>query len=185
MSRSRDSMARLAVVGVAAVVLAGCSETSREATPVEPATTVEPATIAWDDMRPATLMVCPVAQEASVRAEIRPEGGTVSLGGHSVYFPPGAVPEPVEVKLTVPASEFVEVDIQVNGQEHYRLARPVLATLSYARCGSVALRSRRITVWHIDGQTRQPVERMASLDDRASGSVTFVTNHFSGYALAD
>jgi hypothetical protein len=185
MSRSRDSMARLAVAGVAAVVLAGCSETPREALPVEPETPVEPAAIAWTDMRPGKLMVCPVAQEASVRARITPQGGTISLGGHSVYFPPGAVREPVEVKLTVPASKYVEVDIQVNGQEHYRLARPVLATLSYARCGATAWRNRPLSVWHVDGHTRRPLERMASLDDRASRSVTFVTNHFSGYALAD
>jgi hypothetical protein len=178
-------MARLAVAGVAAVVLTGCSETSREATPVEPATPVESATIAWEDIGPTTLMVCSVAQEASVRAQIGPEGGTVSLSGHRVHFPPGAVHEPVEVKLTVPASEYVEVDIQVNGQEHYRLARPVVATLSYGRCGPAALGSREITVWYIDGETRQPIERMASLDDRASRTITFLTNHFSGYALAD
>ena len=185
MSRSRDSMARLAVAGVATVLLAGCGETPRAATPVEPATSTEPTALVWTDMRPGELMVCSVAQESSVRATIRPEGGTISLGGHSIYFPPGAVPEPVEVKLTVPASRHVEVDIQVNGQEHYRLARPVLATLSYARCGATALHGRPLTVWHIDGQTRRPIESMPSLDDRASRSVTFVTNHFSGYALAN
>jgi len=178
MSRSRDSMARLAVVWFAAV-LVGCAEEPRDAMPVEPAVTAQVG------VRTLRTLDCPITQENAVRTEIRPEGGMVSVAGHSVYFPPGAVHEPVQVKLTVPVSKGVEVDIEVNGQAHYELARPVLATLSYGRCGPAALGSREITVWYIDGETRQPIERMASLDDRASRTITFLTNHFSGYALAD
>jgi len=181
MSRSRDLMASLAVVaGFAALVLAGCGEAPQEALPVEPA-------LDRVAMRPEISLggplTCSVAEESTVRAEIRPEGGTVSLGGHSVYFPPGAVLEPVEVKLTVPASPYVEVDIQVNGQEHYQLARPVLATLSYERCEQASLRGGSLSAWYMDGRTRRLVERMGSLHDRANRSVSFVTNHFSGYVL--
>lgn len=181
MNRSRDLMASLAVVvGFGAVVLTACGEAPQEALPVEPALDrVAMRPEAW----PRAALACSVAEESAVRAEIRPEGGTVSLHGHSVYFPPGAVLEPVVVKLTVPASRYVEVDIQVNGQEHYQLARPVLATLSYERCEPSSLPRGSLSAWHIDGRTRRPVERMGSLHDRANRSVSFVTNHFSGYAL--
>ena len=176
MSRSRDLMAGLAVAVVAAYVFTGCGEGSQEAAPVEPELT------RVSSLSALTAPLCPVAEESSVRAEILPRGGTVSLHGHSVYFPPGAVREPVEVKLTVPASQYVEVDIQVNGQEHYRLARPVLATLSYERCDAEALRGR-FAVWHVDGRSHRLLERMGSLDDEANRSVSFVTNHFSRYVV--
>lgn len=182
MSRSRDLMASLAVMGFAAVALTGCGEAPRDALPVEPGldrVAVRP------EVPLAAPLVCAVAEENAVRAKIRPEGGTVSLHGHSIYFPPGAVREPVEVKLTVPASRYVEVDIQVNGQEHYRLARPVLAMLSYGRCGSAAVPGGPLTVWHVDDATRRPIERMSSLDDRGSRTVSFVTKHFSGFVIAN
>ncbi|SRR5690606_4921820 len=180
MSRSRDLMAGLAVAAVAAYVFTGCGEASQEAAPVEPELTRVSSLSAL--MAP----LCPVTEESSVRAEILPRGGIVSLHGHSVYFPPGAVSEPVQVKLTVPASQYVEVDIEVNGQEHYQLARPVLATLSYERCGQEALRGGGpLVVWHVDGTSRRPLERMGSLNDRMSRSVSFVTNHFSRFVIAN
>src|SRR5690606_36040893 len=85
MSRSRDLMAGLAVAAVAAYVFTGCGEGSQEAAPVEPELT------RVSSLSALTAPLCPVAEESSVRAEILPRGGTVSLHGHSVYFPPGAV----------------------------------------------------------------------------------------------
>ena len=180
MSRSRDLMSSLVVAGVTALVLVGCRDVQENALPVEPPS----AEIA---VRPEALLarrlVCPITTENAVRAEIGPNGGTVALGGHSVHFPPGAVAEPVQVKLTVPASRHVEVDISVNGREHYRLARPVLVTMSYDRCGANLPAGGRMTVWHYDRSTERLLEQMGSLDDRASRSVSFVTNHFSGWVV--
>lgn len=176
MRRSRDSMARLAVVWFAAV-LVGCAEEPRDAMPVEPAVTAQVG------VRTLRTLDCPITQENAVRTEIRPEGGMVSVAGHSVYFPPGAVHEPVQVKLTVPVSKGVEVDIEVNGQAHYELARPVLATLSYGRCERAAQGNRSLAVWHVDERSGQLLEEMPSLHDRASRSVSFVTNHFSRFVF--
>lgn len=175
MSRSRDLMVGL-VAAVAACVFAGCGEAPKEAAPLEP------ELMPVSSLSATAAPVCPVAEESSVRGQILPQGGIVSLHGHSIYFPPGAVREPVEVKLTVPASPYVEVDIQVNGQEHYRLARPVLATLSYERCDGEALQGR-LAVAHVDGRSRRLLQRMSSLHDEANRSVSFVTNHFSGYVI--
>lgn len=180
MSRSRDLMTSLVVAGVAALVLAGCRDAQQNALPVEPARSdvaVRPEALL------ARRLACPIAEENSVRADIGPNGGTVALHGHSVHFPPGAVMMPVEVELTVPASQHVEVDITVNGEESFRLARPVLVTVSYDRCGAQAPAGGRMTAWHYDRATERLLEEMGGLDDPASRSVSFVTNHFSGWVL--
>jgi len=40
-----------------------------------------------------------------------------------------------------------------------------------------------MTVWYYDRSGERLLEEMASLDDRASRSVSFLTNHFSGWVV--
>src|SRR5690606_42084232 len=114
-----------------------------------------------------------------VRAGTGSMGGTLALHGHSVYFPPGAVMMPVEVELTVPASQHVEVDITVNGEESFRLARPVLVPVSYDRCGAQAPAGGRMTAWHYDRATARLLEELGGRDDPASRAVSCGTSHFA------
>jgi hypothetical protein len=180
-SRSRDLMTSLMVAaGVTAFVLVGCQDERENASPVEP---VQADLAVSPQALLARRLACPSGEERSVRAEIGPNGGTVALGGHAVFFPPGAVREPVQVTLSVPASPHVELDVRVNGREHYRLARPVLVTMSYDRCGVLFPAGGRKTVWYYDRSTERLLEEMPTLDNPATRSVSFVTNHFSGWVI--
>jgi hypothetical protein len=39
-------------------------------------------------------------------------------------------------------------------------------------------------VWHIDPLTKTFLEDMGGVDDKVARTVTFSTDHFSGYAIA-
>jgi hypothetical protein len=107
----------------------------------------------------------------------------VSLDGHSVLFPPNALPGPTTVTLTVPASRYVEITIHAEGVDYFPVVKPIV-TISYARCNRFDVLLKPLTAWYIDSETKELLEKMLSVDNKLTRSVTFPTNHFSGYAVA-
>jgi hypothetical protein len=130
------------------------------------------------------LVECPTQQSQSATAIVGAVGGTVSIGATSVVFPAGALTGAATIELTVPASRFVEIELKVNGQAHAQFALPVVVTIDYSRCGS-NLSQKTLTVWNIDVATKALLENMGGLDDKLTHTISFSTNHFSGYAVAD
>lgn len=136
--------------------------------------------------QPAALIVCPSSETHSASGVVTPElGGTVAVGAFSITLPAGAVSEERTITVTVPASRFLEVDIRVEGFEHFQFEQPAVVTLDYSRCGVVAGGSQPLTAWYIDGATKTLLEQMGGVDDKVSRTVTFVTPHLSGYAVAN
>jgi len=131
----------------------------------------------------ATLLSCPAAAANSASAVIGPRGGVLSVAGNALAVAPGAVRQPTAFTLVVPASPVVQVEIHAAGQEHYRFARPVAVSISYARCDDASLPASRLGAWWIDTATAQQLGVMAGIDDRAHRRVTFITDHLSGYAV--
>jgi hypothetical protein len=130
------------------------------------------------------LLECPSSEAQQTSAVIDIDGGTVSLGGTSIVLPASAVLSPTTIELTIPASRYMEVEITANGGEHFNFLRSVLVTVDYSRCTS-APRWEPLSAWYIDSDTKALLQRMLSVDNKLTRSVTFSTGHLSGYALAN
>jgi len=134
---------------------------------------------------PPRILWCPTSETATQSAVVDALGGLVSAGGTTISIPAGALLGPTNVTVTVPASNYMEVDISVEGVDHFLFELPVAVTVSYARCARFRTFFGVVTAWHIDSETKALLEAMPSVDNKLARSVTFITGHLSGYALAN
>jgi hypothetical protein len=132
------------------------------------------------------LVECRTDETLKTSAVIDPEAPTtISLGGTQVVFPVGAVLNRTTIELTIPASKYVEIQVRANGAEHfYDLQLPVTITIDYSRCTRTDVLSKPLTAWYIDSETKELLQPMGGVDNKLTRSVTFTTDHFSGYAIA-
>jgi hypothetical protein len=111
--------------------------------------------------------------------------GEVTLGGHRITVPPEALPPGAwVVTLTAPASKYVEIEAYVFGLPASTFLQPVEVVIDYSRCSRSNIDRDPLRVWYIDSVTKEPLEDMGGVDDKVARTVTFFTNHFSGYAVA-
>jgi hypothetical protein len=134
--------------------------------------------------RPARLIECPSTETQQTSAVIDVDGGALSLGGTRVVLPASAVLSPTTIELTIPASQYMEIEVTANGGEHFNFLRSVVVTIDYSRCGSTPT-FRPLSAWYIDSDSKDLLQRMPSDDNKLTRSVTFTTGHLSGYALAN
>ena len=130
------------------------------------------------------LLSCPTDEAQSTSALIGVDGGTLSLGGTSVTLPLGALLEPTTVELSIPAGQYMEVDLTVNGGQHTTFPQPVVVTIDYSRCNRYSTLFKLLSVWNIDPSTKALLENMGGIDNKLTQSITFSTLHFSGFAIA-
>lgn len=130
------------------------------------------------------LLECPVETTRSTSGLIGATGGTIALDGHSITLLPGAVLRPSRFTLTVPASRHVEVDIDVAARDDFRFLVPAEITLSYQRCDE-DVEADELTVWHIDDMSGELLEPMGGDPDPENRSITFTSNHLSGFIIAN
>jgi hypothetical protein len=131
----------------------------------------------------AQLLVCPSTQSFTASAVIGREGGSLSVGGATMTLPQKAVNRPTLFTMTVPASQYVEVEIVAEDRPHFNFDKRVSITLDYSRCGAEA-DEKPLTAWHIDPRSKDLLEQMPGRKDRRDNNVSFGTDHLSGYALA-
>lgn len=172
--------------GVAAG-LTSCGDSSVTAPPAAPRTAAPSSSLLggllgglWGTPK---LIECPSTETLQTSAVIDAAGGTLSLGGTRIVLPAYAVLSPTTVELTIPASRYMEVELTANGGQHFLFERAIFVTVDYSRCGDEA--DKPLSVWYIDSDTKALLQRMLSLDNKFGRSITFVTGHFSGYALAN
>ena len=132
-----------------------------------------------------SLIECPTNVVRSASTTIHPTGGELTLGGHKVVVPAGAVLVPVTITLSEPISNYMEISVRVNGAEHHEFHIPVTITLSYARCTRSNVDKLKLNVWHIDETTKAFLNNMGGDDDKVARAITFSTGHFSGYVVAE
>jgi hypothetical protein len=132
-----------------------------------------------------SLLICPTNDTSSRAGTISPLGGLVSLDGHKVKVPLGGLLFPTTIEITEPASQYVEIALTANGLPHFDFELPVLVTVSYARCNRSNIDDHELEVWYIDSETHELLEPMGGIDNKLTRSISFFTNHFSGYAIAD
>ena len=133
----------------------------------------------------STLLECPTDQTKSVTGTIDILGGTLTLDGHSISLPAGAVLLPTTFTLTVPASNYMAISITANGQHSFQFEKAVSVTISYQRCSRSNISKSDLTAWHYDSATNTLLEHMGGSDNKISRAVTFGTTHLSEYVLAN
>lgn len=136
-------------------------------------------------LKEPALIQCPTNETVYSTAIVGPLGGLVDVGGTSIQIPAGALLSPATVTVTIPQSQFMEIDISVQGVEHFVFELPVTVTLSYARCARGNIDLTPLNVWYIDSDTKALLELMGGVDDKLLRAVTFTTDHLSGYAVAN
>ena len=178
MNRPLRQIRRVAAVWLSLAVVA-CS-------PDSPLTAPEPtfdASVTSLESGP-TPLVCQMRRERSATMRIGPLGGSVNVGGTRMVVPAGAVAEPTDFVLTLPASSTLELDISAAGHEHFRFARPVTVTVSYAHCKSDAALAEQLSAWYVDSESGAFLQDMGAIDSKRAKALTFETDHLSGYAIA-
>jgi hypothetical protein len=135
----------------------------------------------------------PAPGDLSISGLISVGGGQLSLLGHTINVPAGAVDRPTLFALTVLPTGYIEVNLvasvtdllggllDVGGQG---FLKPVPVTLSYDRATNVVDPSR-LTILRVNsllGYGRYEV--MPSRIDRSSRTVTTELDHFSRYVIA-
>lgn len=179
----RRPLASAAVLAVSLVTLLSCSET----TAVDSGSAPDEASTSSLFGSAPKLVECPTSETQSTTAQIGVDGGLLQLGGTSVMIPIGALLGDTEFTLTVPASRYVEVQIEAQGHEGQRFdfELPVVVSVDYSRCSRSNILRAPLAAWYIDDDTKQLLEEMVSIDDKLLQRVTFTTGHLSTYAIAE
>ena len=109
----------------------------------------------------------------------------MAVGRNVVSVPEDALTSVTEIRLEVPAGEHARVELSANGLPHYQFLAPIVITLDYARCPMEQIARGPLSVWLIDSETGELLQNMRGIDNRALREITFETDHFSGYAIAN
>lgn len=176
------SIRRVTLAALAAAFTA-CSEPT--APPPSPPPSARPL-LFLPDFSNSGLIVCRTETSQSASALLTALGGEVSVAGFRVIVPPNALPLEglFRVTLTVPASKYVEIEVRVNGLPHFAFAQPITVVLDYSRCTRSDIDHAPLRAWYIDPLTNLFIRDMGGVDDKVARTVTFTTDHFSGYAVA-
>lgn len=134
---------------------------------------------------PDRFLACPVDTTRSVTRTLGPQGGLMELDGHRFVLPVGAVVLPTTFTLTVPASEYVEVEIHAEGYDRFYFALPASVTMSYDRCQDTDIDHNDLSVWHIGGAVDLLLEHMGGSTAPHRREITFATGHLSGFIIAN
>lgn len=132
----------------------------------------------------ATLISCPAPTTETGSGLIGPLGGVLAVGGVRVIVPVNAVLVPTSFTLTVPESNYLEIDVKAGDADHFVFERPVVVAIDYGRCGLPRFHGA-LSAWNIDPETKALLEEMPSVDSQLTHTIIFSTIHFSGYAVAD
>lgn len=166
---------RSAALSAAVFVTASCGE-------VQPGGITAPGEALATQSTGPTLLECPAETATSTSSLIGPLGGVVSVGGHQLVIPPLAVLVPTQFTVTVPASQYVRVDITAGNGQHYQFQKPVSITLSYARCSRSNIEKENLRIFYVD-DANTILQDMGGTDDKNARTVTTGTDHLSGYII--
>jgi hypothetical protein len=175
----RWTVVRRFTLATLAAALTACSE------PTAPDPSAAASTFLFGEIKPG-LVECPTDVTESGSALLGVAGGTVIAGGHLLIVPANALPELglSLITLTAPASKYVEIEVRVNGEPHFLFNLPVTVVVDYSRCSRINIDRAPLRVWYIDSETKEFLADMGGIDDKLLRTVTFFTDHFSGYAIA-
>jgi hypothetical protein len=174
---ARWTMVRRCVILAFAAALTACSEPATGPSLDAPEPTL-------NEVAAPALLECGTADRDFALALLGRLGGLLSLNGHQISVPFGALTGLAVITMRQPATSFVEVEVRVNGRQHFQFAKPVTVTLDYSRCDPSIIGPGPLMVWEIDPDTKAFIRDMNGVDNREAQTISFTTDHFSGYAVA-
>ena len=133
----------------------------------------------------STLIECPVSETRSATKTLGLLGGKIELDGHSMTVPAGAIASLTTFTLTAPKSNYMEIEIHAQGADSFEFLHAVSITISYDRCTRSNINQSALTAWYIDSATKTLIEDMEGTDDKLARTVTFDSDHLSGFAIAN
>lgn len=170
MPKSLSSVSRIAALAALALSAATCGGDSNSTAIQSPSS--------------PTLLQCPTTQTQTTSALVTTLGATVNLGATAIRIPAGALLAATTIKLTVPASQYMEIAVQANDLTSFLFQQPITVTIDYSRCPAAEANKAPLSVWHIDTQSKALLENMGGVDNKTTHTITFTTGHLSGYAVA-
>jgi hypothetical protein len=181
---------------LAGSLIAGCDPAGSRATPspTEPSELLG-GLLGGKKVQGYTLVKAPLLslQELSISGLIGVQGGQITLLGHTLTVPAGAVGQPTLFVLTVLPTGYVEVDLEASltsllgglldiGGSGF--LKPVPVTLSYA-AGTNVSDPRRLTILRVNSLLGYgKYEVMPSRVNLTGKTVTTELDHFSRYVIA-
>lgn len=170
----RSSLFTLAAV--AAVGVAGCSEAADPAAPGPDAPSLASTG--------PVLIECPVAETTYTTGTIGAKGGSVRLHNHELRVPSQAVTSPKDFRVEAAASNYMELGVRAAGHDSFQFRKTATITIDYSRCTRDNIDHYQLSVWQIDPVTKELLEFMGGVDDKATRTITFETNHLSTFSIA-
>ena len=125
------------------------------------------------------LLACEVTTSYTTTKVIGREGGTITVGPHSLFIPRDALSSAQTITATAPKGDVVEVEFQPHGLQ---FSRETLLTMSYRDCGLIGKLLPRIV--YAD-ENRNILETLLTIPNVFRQTVSAKTDHFSSYLLAD
>jgi hypothetical protein len=135
--------------------------------------------VGLNDYRP---LECGQGNGAAAAVAIGPEGGTVTVRGHSLTVPAGAVNARTPFSITEDRTGYIGVEVRPHGTQFLKDAT---LSLSYGRCGGNPAGFRNLRIVEVDSGTTKVRRVMPTVVDSATRTVrTSRLNHLSGYLIA-
>src|SRR5882672_7010525 len=168
---------RFLMVALVVCVIASCSDRA----PTAPAPVPAPdASLIGDLLRPTGLLKCSPLPAASATQTIGPGGGSITVGPHVLWIPPGALAAPTSITARIVTGQGVNaIAFQPEG---LRFQTAAALTMSYANCSLLGkLLPKRIAY---TSNLLQILEYLLSVDNLFSKKVTGKVTHFSEYVIS-
>ena len=125
------------------------------------------------------LLACTPLPYDSVTQTIGPEGGTIQVGAHTLWVPPGALDTAVSITAVAPSDTVNHVRFQPEG---LTFQQPAALVTGYGNCDLLGSTLPKRIAYTTDAL--QILDYLPSLDDRESQTVRGWLRHFSEYAVA-
>ena len=181
----------LAAVTLGVALMVGCSAADRAPTAPPAPSVAAPLLGETVDLLGGTVTTlgktlglvssCTPLPSATVSKVIGPNGGTISFGPHTIYFPQGALQESTLITATAPSSSTPLAQFQPHGLTFPGGSKSPVLSMSYANC-STSLLERKI-VYVDNALTILEILKSAELKNEQVAVAQL--RHFSSYAVAE
>ena len=151
-------------------------------TPTNPQPPAPSGSLLGSLLGPTGLVKCSNLPYDSTTQTIGIEGGSLSVGPHTLVIPPGALEEPTPITMILP-TDLAGVNAVQFKPAGLQFRAPAALTMSYANCNLLGILVPKHIAYTTDNL--QILYYLLSLGgDLLGQSVTGQVNHFSAYVIA-
>jgi hypothetical protein len=125
---------------------------------------------------------CPNEQDLAESSTVGPEGGSVSVAGHRLEVPAGAVREPVRFEARLRESRTLQLDLLADQRESFRFEQPARLSLATAACAP-DLDHERLRVYRIDPASNRILAELQGEFDPRARTITARLDSLSTYTI--